>query len=306
MASATPHILWQVQHQWPTLEFMRNATDLKMAASGALEFMVKQLLGMISSDLVWLVGLGWLLIARRSRPWRLFGFAYVAIALLLMASGRSRAGYLTPAYLPLLAGGATALESFSGRRGWRWTRFALPLLMLALSARIAPLALPLLPVERYLAYARSMGVAPSTEERKQMGPLPQHFADMHGWHELEALVDSTYRGLTTEERTHCAVVARNYGEAGAVTVLGRRDGLPRAVSGHNNFWLWGPGNADGRVMIVIGGGEGEQHEQFESVEMIGRWNAPYAMPYEQNRVIWLCRGLKRPLSEWWAERKSYD
>jgi 4-amino-4-deoxy-L-arabinose transferase-like glycosyltransferase len=241
LALFSPYVLWNAAHHWPTLEFMRNATVRKMVATGPLEFWQRQLLTMNPANaLVWLPGLAWLLFDHDGKRWRPLGLAFAIVAGILMLGGRSRASYLAPAYLALFAAGGVALERrLTGPRG-AWARGAVVVLVVGLGAVSAPLALPLLPVERFIAYSRSLGLAPGTEEHHRMGPLPQQYADMFGWPELVDEVANAWASLTPEERTHAAIFGQNYGEAGAVEVLGRARGLRPVLSGHNNFWLWGP------------------------------------------------------------------
>ena len=101
------------------------------------------------------------------------------------------------------------------------------------------------------------------------------------------------------------IFTMNYGEAGAITVLGRRRGLPPALSGHNNFWLWGPGGRSGDVMIVVGGEPEDNQRVFRDLVRVGTVRSRYAMPYEQNRAIYIGRGLKIPLRELWPRLKTY-
>jgi hypothetical protein len=112
--------------------------------------------------------------------------------------------------------------------------------------------------------------------------------------------------LAPGERERVCIYGQNYGEAGAVTILGRARGLPPAIAGHNNYWLWGPGPCDGSVMIIIGGDREDHAASFESVEPARVATSRYAMPYEQDLTIWVCRGLRRPLSEIWPRVKHYD
>jgi hypothetical protein len=58
-----------------------------------------------------------------------------------------------------------------------------------------------------------------------------------------------------EQRSKCGIFAQNYGEAGAIDFFAKKYDLPRAISGHNNYWLWGPREYTGEIMIMIGKGE---------------------------------------------------
>src|SRR5262249_48874415 len=57
--------------------------------------------------------------------------------------------------------------------------------------------------------------------------------------------------LSPQERPDCAIFAQNYGQAGAIDFLGRRYGLPPALSGHQTYFLWGPRKYSGKCMIVL-------------------------------------------------------
>ena len=305
-----PHVLWQVAHGWPTLEFMRNATGRKMVAVGWEEFVVRQVLEMGPGNAaVWLVGLGFALFARfgarSGRPWQILAWIYLTVALVLMLGGRSRASYLAVAYPMLLALGGVAWERLAAHRPWRWVRVAVPALVVAGGLVTIPFALPVLPVETFIRYQATLGMEPSTEERLDVGPLPQHYADMFGWEELAALVGKAYERLSPEERGRCRVFGQNYGEAGAIDVLGRRLGLPRAMSGHNSYWFWGPGDFDGQVLIIIGGDREDNAQFFEEIEIVGQTDSRYAMPYERGLDVSIARRPKRPLREAWPTLRHF-
>jgi hypothetical protein len=88
-------------------------------------------------------------------------------------------------------------------------------------------------------------------------------------------------------------------------VLGKSYGLPPAVSGHNSYWLWGPGHQDGRILIVLGGDEEGNREVCPDLRRAGTVRCRYCMPYEDELPVWLCRNLTPPLSELWPRIKSY-
>jgi hypothetical protein len=201
--------------------------------------------------------------------------------------------------------GAVAAEAWSlGAR--RWLRVVLPAIVVLAGLPLVPLALPVLPVEDFIRYQAALGVKPGSEERKRIGPLGQHYADMHGWEELVEGVARASARLSDDERRRAVVFGQNYGEAGAVDVLGRGRGLPRAVGSHNNYWLWGPGGWDGDVMIIIGGDRDDNAEWFESVVVVDSVDHPLAMPYERHLDISIARRLKMPPGQAWARLKRYN
>jgi 4-amino-4-deoxy-L-arabinose transferase-like glycosyltransferase len=302
-----PHVAWQVANGWPTREFIHNAQTQKMEAVAPLQFLVGQVMMMSPFTLpLWLAGLGWLFRGEAGRPYRLLGWTYLTAFAILLASGASRSGYLSPAYTWLFAAGGVALERWLAGPRVAWVRPAFAALLLVTGVAIAPLALPTLPVDTYVRYARALRQSPETEEKKALGVLPQFYADMHGWDEIVDAVAVAHARLAPEERAGARVFAGDYGVAGAVDLLGRRRGLPLAISGHNNYWLWGPRGWDGAVVIVVGGREDQVRPLFETVEQAGVTDCGYCMPYENGLPVWIARGLRQPVAEAWPRLKHYE
>ena len=301
-----PYLLWEAQHGWPTLEFMHNATSQKMADITPLRFLLGQVLEMNPGAApVWIAGILFGLLAREGRRWSVLVWIYFAVLALLLAGGRSRASYLAVAYPMLLALGGVALERVSASAGRRWLRPALAAPVVAVGLLGVPMALPVLPVKTFVRYQSALGLSPETEERHRMGPLPQHYADMFGWDQMTQLVAEAYRQLSPGERRRCRVFGQNYGEAGAIDVLGRRLGLPRALSGHNSYWLWGPGDDGWDVLIIIGGDRADNAEFFEEIEIVGQTDSPWSMPYERGLDVSIARRPKMSIREAWPRLKMY-
>lgn len=114
------------------------------------------------------------------------------------------------------------------------------------------------------------------------------------------------RGCAAASRPHERQHAAEPGEAGAIDHFGRRHGLPRAHSGHNNYWLWGPPEASGRCVIVLGAEPEELEPLCETVEHAAVFSAPYVMPYEDRLPIDVCRGLRVPFATLWPATKSFQ
>jgi 4-amino-4-deoxy-L-arabinose transferase-like glycosyltransferase len=303
-AGFAPHVLWQWQNGWPTLEFVRNATSGKMIRTGIAAFWLQQLLVMNpASAPVWMAGLAALLWSRRTR---VLGLAFVGVAALLCAGGSSRPNYLAVAYAPLFAAGGVALERAAAARGRAWLGPAAIAAVTMAGAPVVPMGLPFLPVDRQVAYTGALSLRPRAQERTREGDLPQIFADMFGWEELVQRVARVYHALPADQRAKCAIFATNYGEAGAIDFFGPRYGLPPAISPHNNYWLWGPRGATGEVVIIVGGNRAEQHSDFQSAVLADTTNCGHCMPFENGAPIFVCLGLNKPLSRRWLEIRNYQ
>jgi hypothetical protein len=128
---------------------------------------------------------------------------------------------------------------------------------------------------------------------------------MFGWPEMAKAVADAYAQLPDSDKPGCNIYAQNYGEAGAIEFFGKQYNLPRVICGHNNYWLWGPGDFTGGVLIIVGGDKEDHLKSFESVQAVGEIDTEYAMPYERHLTIYVARHLKYPIGEAWARSKHY-
>lgn len=298
-----PHILWQVANGWPTLEFIRNASRDKMQVNTPLSFLADQVMNLHPVTLpIWGGALVGLFVHPRLRRYRALAIVYLTVAAILVVNRTSRSGYLTAAYPVLFAAGGVLWESIARPR---LVRVAMIAVVTILGLATAPLVVPILPTDTYVRYAAALGVAPSTEEKKALGRLPQHLADRQGWPEFVAQVAAVWNQVPPGDRRSAAILAGNYGEAGAIERLGAGHGLV-AISGHNNYWLWGPQGRTGEVLIVLTRHPERLQKLFESVQLAGETDCGDCMPYENHLGIYVCRRMRPSLGESWAGLTHYD
>jgi hypothetical protein len=302
-----PNVLWQIAHGWPTVEVLRNADKNQNVAFSLAEFVKGQVLFMHPLTLpVWAAGLYFYLASKAGRPFRALGWAYVAL-FALMVVFRAKIYYLVPFYPILLAAGGAQAEAWLARPGWRARLRPAALALLAVGGAVmAPLALPVLPVETFIRYQRALGVEPPRLEKLSLRELPQHYADMFGWEEMTEQVARVYHSLPEGERARCAVFARNYGQAGAIDFFGPRHGLPKAIGRHQNYFLWGPRDYTGECVITVGERERDVRKSFDHVEPAATVTHPYVLPHENDLPVFACRKPRRPLREIWPDVKCYS
>jgi hypothetical protein len=258
------------------------------------------------SILVWVPGFLFFFATSAGRPYRAFGWAYLAILVLMMVT-HGKPYYLSPGHTILFAGGSTAIDMWTVERGRGSLIRAVVLALVILGGvPLIPFAKPVLSEDRYVRYATFFGIQPSTDERHHLDRLPQFYADMHGWPELGKAVTQVYETLPAEDQKNVCIFGQNYGEAGAVDLFGPRLDGQRVLSAHNSYFLWGPGKCVGEVMIVIGDEKERLQELFENVELGSTFTCKDCMPYENNIPIWVARKLKTPLAQLWPEIKHYD
>ena len=299
-----PYVLWNMTHDWAHLAFIESAVTGKYSGLSARSFLIGLVLNHNPTTLLlWLSGLAWLLFAPSGRRYRPLGIVWLTACLVLLANGQSKAGYLGSAFAMLFAAGGIAWERYLPDRA---LVRALAVAVVAIGAVLAPLATPLLPVETYVRYAAALGVAPSTDEQHELAQLPQFYADMFGWEQKAVDIEAVYQALPAADRAQAVVFSDNYGRVGAIDYFGDKYDLPDAIGNHNNYWIWGPGDATGEVFIVLGGDQEDLRQRFASVEVAGRTTCDYCIPYERDLPIHVCRGLRLPITELWPLIGHYD
>ena len=298
-----PNILWQQAHNWPFLQLAQAGVNGKNQALSPLAFFEQQVF--LLGPLGLLVALCGLWAGALKPPFATARAVAIAWALLFATFDglHGKAYYLTPIYPALLALGAQRLEGWL--RSFRLRALLLGGVSLAGSLTL-PLTLPILPVTLLIRYVHTLGVMPSSGERLKVTALPQYYADMFGWRQMAAKVAKVYWSLPPRERVHAVFFGNNYGEAAAIDVFGRPLGLPPAISGHNNYYLWGPRGHTGRVIIIIGGSRKHYAKLFHSYQVAGFITSRYAMPYETDRPIYVLRGMKVSLERNWPKVKHYE
>ena len=299
-----PNLIWLMRHNFPFLELMHNIrAGNRDVVRGPVVFVLDQI--MIVNPVLaplWIGGLFWLAVSQQGK-YRLFAIAYV-VMLVTFILLRGKNYYLVSAYPMLLAAGAVAFDSLTAQK-WRWIRPVYVGLMVVATVILAPTVSPILSPEKAVAYQKAIGIEPPKTENQKTGPLPQYFADEFGWEDMAREVSRIYHSLPAEERPHTAIFANGYGEGGAIDFFSDRYGLPKAIGIHQNYWLWGPRDYDGRTVIVLRSDGSGDRKYFRSVEVVGRVGHPYSRR-DEHFDVFLCRGMNVDLRELWPKIKKWN
>lgn len=304
-----PNLVWNVQHHWPFLELMRN-----IRASGRdtvftpLGYLKAQIFLMTPVTFpVWFMGALFFLSWQKGRPFRVLGWTFVTVlAVFIVAHGKDY--YASPVFPMMFAGGAIAIEQLAGHQGRAWLKPAIVGLIVVGTATLSPLFVPVLSPEGFLRYQAKLPFQIQPDEKSmQVERMPHYYADCFGWEEMVQAVAKSYAMLPAEERADTAIFAHNFAAAGAIDIIGPRYGLPKAISGHQSYWLWGPRNYSGHTVIIVGDTPEGASEWFDEVTVVAELHNPYAPPWEDGPVL-LCRKPKNPapLREVWSKVKHWD
>ena len=82
--------------------------------------------------------------------------------------------------------------------------------------------------------------------------------------------------------------------------------MPRAISGHNSYYLWGPRGCTGEVVIAFGVPRERLSTVFGRIENADMARCEYCMPDEDDLPVYVCRDPKMPFREAWPLFKHYD
>jgi len=304
---ALPNLLWQVHYHFPTLEWLRDVQNSdKDVKLGPLAFLKAQWFMLHPfTVLLWVSGVIWFLVRKAARPYRFLGVTYLLFLALLMAM-HAKDYYLAPIYPVYFAAGGVAFLSWAREKVWKNALIGAYAVFLIWGCYGSlPFSIPVLPPKNFVAYEKKMGFTPQDTENHDATILPQFYADRFGWHELVEQVNTIYHSLPPNEQAVTGIFAGNYGEASAINLYGPKLGLPEAISGHQNYWIWGPRGYTGQEMIIISGAKPEEiNPYYASCKIVGVRDNPLAMPWEHGN-IYLCYGRKKTYAADWNELKQY-
>lgn len=288
-----PDLWWQAHHGWATFAMTRSLSAEHGGLHNAILFIFWQpfILAPVFIGL-WLTGLR--VLWRSERPlWRALAWSYGILVVLFCVTSGGQDYYAAATYFFLLAAGAVACErrwAAAPGRTHAMSGLALTLYTLVTLA----VSLPVLParLDNWTRYLSSVQV------------------DTTGWPELAGTVASVWYRLPAAQRGQAVIVTGNYGEAGAINELGTRYHLPRAVSGQNNEWWWGPRDpgAGTIVAVVPAVGPGSAlaatlRHDFAHVRVAATISNPaHLTNAETGGLIYICTG---PVRSWGSLWHSY-
>ncbi|MGA8745353.1 MAG: glycosyltransferase family 39 protein [Solirubrobacterales bacterium] len=285
---AAPYLIWQ-QHGWPQLTVAANIAGTQ--EGGRVGFIPFQLV-MVNPFLVpvWVAGL----LAPFRRPgWKRLRFVPITYAVMaaLYLLGDGHAYYLASLYPLLLGLGALSTAEWTPRLHRRtWILSAAIAFSAAFSAVIA---LPLLP-ERDLQGSIVMALNPAQGETV-------------GWPRFVQTVSNAWHRIPIGERRRTAIFTSNYGEAGAIELIGALRRLPHAYSGHNGFSEWGiPPPTDTHALLVGFENSTEAAPYFGQCRTLATVNNRVGLNnQEQGLPVLLC-STTEPWTKLWPHLMHYD
>jgi hypothetical protein len=286
-----PNVVWQATHGWPQLTMASALHQQNSTAGNYISGLPDQAvaLGLLAFPLA-VVGL---VVLWRRPELRFLAVASTLIIAYVLAWVPGK-GYYTFGIAPeLLAAGSVAAERWIARARRSWLRTAAVAALPLVGLVLMPLYLPIVPVT-------DVHSLPSSAQHLS------NVGDTIGWPQLVSAVAAQDAALARAGQPPTSIFTGAYGEAGALDVLGSGSRLPPVLSGHNAYWMWGPGQASDRTVLVVDA-LGQLRPYFASCRLLATFNPPYHVQNDWTDLqIGVCAG---PVAGWkviWPHLKHYD
>jgi len=244
-----------------------------------------------------------LLFSRYMRKFRMLGFLALFVIIGLMAL-KAKSYYTLGVFPLLIAAGSVVYEKWFRLK---WLRVSFPVILVLLTLPVLPIGIPVYKMPRLIEYfdyqEKTMGIDIGRRfEDGTIHSLPQDYADMIGWEELTAITAEAYNRV--KDKSSCIIYGENYGEASAISVIGKRYGLPEAISFSESFKYWLPEKFEPDITSVIYINDNAPGEDvislFSKVTKTGSISNPHAREFGTS--VWLLEEPVRSFNSFWAER----
>jgi hypothetical protein len=297
-----PNLIWQAVNGFPVFNHLSELNRTQLTNVNRVSFLIDQVLNPVLASILTIAGILFLLFSKKMARFRFIGLIMMfAVVFLMVLRGKS---YYTQGIFPfLIAAGAVSYDLWLKRMV---PRVVLPLLMVLLTIPILPMALPVMNSKALAGYFRDLEVKQGivigrTFEDNTIHSLPQDYADMIGWEELTEIADSAYKMI--EDKHAAFIYCENYGQAGAITVIGKKYGLPEPVCFSESFRYWIPEefNPDITSVVYINDEMGDDVKTvFRKIIKVGSITNPDAREY--GTTVWLCRDPAGSFNTFWKMR----
>ena len=129
-----------------------------------------------------------------------------------------------------------------------------------------------------------------------------------GWDELVKTVAGIRDSLPLEQQTNVGVLVGNYGEGGAVEILGPAYQLPMPISMTNSAWLRGYPTPTPTTLIVVGFSQKGADEMFTACRLAAHNGNSEGVKNEESQAhpdIFVCGPPRLSWTKFWKEFQNY-
>jgi hypothetical protein len=300
-----PNLIWQIYRGFPVTGHLSELYDTQLVHMDIPLFLTEQLIMPFAGSFLTLAGIIFLFSSGMMKKYRFLGYVslFVIIGLMLL-KGKS---YYTLGVFPfLIAAGAVAYEHWISRI---WIRILFPLILIIITLPVVPVGIPVFKAAGLIKYFKvqkeKYGMDQGLRfEDGTIHSLPQDYADMLGWEELTSIVFTAYNEVANKKA--CLIYGENYGQAGAIMVIGKKYGLPEPISFSESFQYWYPDRFEPDITSMIYINDEEPGEDlktlFTRITRAGSITNQHAREYGTS--VYICEEPVRSFNQFWLERTS--
>ena len=289
-----PNFLWLIHHDFISYHFLQqiHIRDVRIGrANGFLKDQFLVCTNLFAAPL-WLLGLAGFLLNRR---YRMLAFMYL-VPLALFFFGKGRGYYMAAAYPMLMAMGAVMGERWLPTLP-RWARRTTTTIFFSglalIGAYIITVVIPLASSGPLRDFAL-----------KRNGDLREEF----GWNDLVHTVVQIRDSLPPDQQAHLGIATGNYGEYGAIEILGAPYGLPQPIGTTNSEYLRGYPTPQPTTIIVIGNRPDQVNQLFTNCRLAAHNTNAEGIRNEESQFhtdIFVCGPPRLPWSEIWKNHQDF-
>ena len=289
-----PNLVWLVRHDFISYQFLQHIHARDVGEGRGEGFWKGQFLicANLAAAPLWIAGLiGFL----RERRYRMLALMYL-VPLALFAISKGRSYYMAGAYPMLLAMGAPMAERWLNSLP-RWVRRTIQTVYFAAFAFVSAYACAVILPIASSGPLRDFALAHNGDLREEIG-----------WNELVRTVAQIRDSLPADEQAHLGITTGNYGEYGAIEILGRAYGLPSPIGTTNSEWLRGYPTTAPTTLIVLGLSAEQANDLFTGCRLAGHNGNSEGVRNEESQDhpdIFVCGPPRKPWAELWKEHRDF-
>ncbi len=289
-----PNFIWLVRHDFISYQFLQHIHERDVGIGRANGFWRDQALKCMNLAALPLCIAG-LVCFLRDRHYRMLAWMSI-VPIALFAIGKGRGYYAAGAYPALMAMGTVAAERWTaklpalGRISARTAYFAA---FAFVSAYVCAIIVPLARSGPLMQFAL-----------KNNGDLREEI----GWDDLVRTVASIRDSLPADQQAHLGITVGNYGEYGAIDILGPAYNLPAPIGTTNSEWLRGYPATPPTTIIALGITAKQANQIFTGCRLAGHNANSLGIRNEESDYhpdIFVCGPPRKPWPIVWQEHRNF-
>ena len=290
----SPNLVWLARHDFISYQFLHYIHARDIGRGRAEGFVKGQFLFNVNlfATPLWILGLIAFLANRR---YRVLAWMYV-VPVFLFWVGKGRFYYVAEAYPPLLAMGAATAEPWLARCRM-WQRATVESVFFTGLFAVGAYSIAMLVPVASSGPLRNFALSKSADLREEIG-----------WEELVRTVASIRDSLPPDQQAHLGITVGNYGEQGAIEILGRAYNLPLPISTTNSAWLRGYPSPQPTTIIALGISQKQADAMFTDCRLAGHNGNSEGVENEESKYhpdVFVCGPPREPWPVLWKKHKDF-